>query len=261
MARPKKSIVEYFSHDSTPDIVVSILEKRWGNDGYAVWYKLRETLGRSDNHFVDCRNRAAVICICSTLGVNEQVFEDIMNLLAELQAIDPELWNSKIIFSAEFVKRLTDVYERRKVLPPTREVVIQITGVELMSTETGLMDTETQVSGDSVNNNRQSKVKESKVKEIKEDDTREEPEAEAQTKGQQQSNVWFQLLTEKRAYFENRFPNIDLDLSVNKLSFHQQGRPIPVDPFLRLFNWLQNEREDADLKRARLNQKRMAERY
>jgi hypothetical protein len=48
MARPTKQTVDYFPHDCHHGQTIYILEKRFGNDGYAFWFNLLELLGSSE---------------------------------------------------------------------------------------------------------------------------------------------------------------------------------------------------------------------
>ena len=52
MARPKKNTVDYFPHDCNPNRYLKILTSKYGNDGYAVYYRLNEVLGKTPNHSV-----------------------------------------------------------------------------------------------------------------------------------------------------------------------------------------------------------------
>lgn len=45
MARPKKQTVDYFPHFVKGGRTIFILENKFGNDGYAFWFKLLEILG------------------------------------------------------------------------------------------------------------------------------------------------------------------------------------------------------------------------
>lgn len=56
MARPKKQTVDYFPHFVKGGRTIFILENKFGNDGYAFWFKLLEILGESEGHFYDCSN-------------------------------------------------------------------------------------------------------------------------------------------------------------------------------------------------------------
>ena len=51
MTRPMKKGVDYFPHACVHGQTMFILEQRWGNDGYAFWFKLLEMLGTTEGHF------------------------------------------------------------------------------------------------------------------------------------------------------------------------------------------------------------------
>ena len=48
MSRPRKAVVDYFPHYVNHGKTLFILEQKYGNDGYAFWFKLLEMLGGSD---------------------------------------------------------------------------------------------------------------------------------------------------------------------------------------------------------------------
>ena len=50
MPRPTKQTVDYFPHYVTDSKTKFLLENRWGNDGYAVWFKILEILCKTDGH-------------------------------------------------------------------------------------------------------------------------------------------------------------------------------------------------------------------
>jgi hypothetical protein len=97
-----------------------ILEQKYGNDGYAFWFKLLELLGDTENHFYDCSTPASFVFLQAK--VNQQDEEkalDILNILSDLKAIDPELWKSRIIWSDNFVNNIKLTYvNRRRDIPP-----------------------------------------------------------------------------------------------------------------------------------------------
>lgn len=120
MARPRKAVVDYFPHDTSHGKTMFILESRWKNDGYAVWFKLLERLGSSDGHYLDCRFASERIYLSAQLGVEEKTFIEIMDTLAEVEAIDRNLWwQHKVIFCQKFIDRVEDVYSRRKQQKPS----------------------------------------------------------------------------------------------------------------------------------------------
>lgn len=123
MARPIKNTVDYFPHYVTSGKTMFTIEKRYGNDGYAFWFKLLEILGSSENHYIDCSSEADWLYIVDKSGMSEEKVEEILSLLAKLDAIDSELWiTSKIIWSQNFVNNLKPLYDKRTDVPKKPKV-------------------------------------------------------------------------------------------------------------------------------------------
>ena len=120
MARPPKKTIDYFPHIIKKGKTMTILENKYGNDGYAFWFKLLEILGSTDGHyyvydgvlnkeFLHAETRLDEVTVCS-----------ILDLLANLNAIDQELWSKKIIWSDNFVENISCVYIRRTIPVPQK---------------------------------------------------------------------------------------------------------------------------------------------
>lgn len=154
MARPQKQTVDYFPHDAkaSEGDTLTILQSRFGNDGYAFWFKLLEKISSSENHVINCRNPAKWQLLLAKTSVNEERGGAIMDLLCELEAIDPQLWHEhKIIWCQNLVNNIADVYKGRNRPVPERPV--STTNNPVSSKETPVSTTD----------NTQSKVKESKL--------------------------------------------------------------------------------------------------
>jgi hypothetical protein len=152
MSRPKKAVVDYFPHYVNHGKTMFTLENRYGNDGYAFWFKTLELLGSSENHFIDCNNPIQWEFMLAKTRLTEETAKEILDLLAKIDAIDQDLWSKKIIRSQNFIDNLSTVYSRREVSVVEKS--------ELM----GLMPAETPLTENHVNINPQSQVKESKGK-------------------------------------------------------------------------------------------------
>lgn len=113
MGRKDKFTVDYFLHKCNHGKTIYILENRFGNDGYAVWFKTLELLGATENHFYDCRNITDMEFLTAKMHVEPDKLQQIYNLLANLKTIDQELWTNKVIWSENFVNGLSEVYSRR----------------------------------------------------------------------------------------------------------------------------------------------------
>ncbi len=162
MARPERNTVEYIPLDCQFTDSIQAVENLFGNDGFVVWVKLLQKLGRTENYIIDVRNPTKWSLFYSLFRLNENKVLEILNFLAELECIDKDLWAKKIIYSKNLVKRIAGVYKKRKY---------QLKNINAILEEIGVLTSENLVSGDgnSINSsgNTQSKVKESKVKESK----------------------------------------------------------------------------------------------
>lgn len=114
MARPEKNTVDYFPHYVNSGKTLFTVEQRFGNDGYSFLFKILEILGKTENHFIDCRNAADYEFLISITKVSREKAEEIMELLTILGTFDADLWRHRIIYSENFIKNLEGVYERRK---------------------------------------------------------------------------------------------------------------------------------------------------
>jgi hypothetical protein len=94
--------------------LLTVLEEQFGNDGYAFWYKLKERLTAAEGHYLDCRNPAKWKTICATAHVDEVKGEAIMVLLREMEAIDKDLWDLRVVWCQDMVNNLTTLYKDRK---------------------------------------------------------------------------------------------------------------------------------------------------
>lgn len=160
MARPSKQTVEYFPHICVHGRTMFIVEQKYGNDGYAFWFKLLELLGCTNGHFLDLQDETTWEFLVAKTHLEEGLCQQILDLLAKLEAIDPELWREeKIVWCQKFVDNLASVYQKRKAETPNRDSFRcqKTTTEEVSGDDCFISDAETP----------QSKVKESKVKETR----------------------------------------------------------------------------------------------
>ena len=143
MARPKKATVDYFPHQTEQGKTLFILQQRWGNDGFATWFKILERLGKTNNHVIDCNERASVLHLAAYCLVSENILFEILDFLAEVDAINRDFWRQKFLYSENFVLGVTDAYRRRLNELPTIEKVSNLINVTL----TGLLTAETPTDG------------------------------------------------------------------------------------------------------------------
>jgi hypothetical protein len=157
-------VVDYFPHFVNDGKTIFILESKFGNDGYAFWFKVLEIIGKSPKHFFDCRDAYNFNFLLAKTRVEEQKAIEILDLLAGLNAIDLDLWKLKIIYSENFITNLDTVYSRRDTQPATKKEIID----NINDLPKVLMLTSIPQSGVNVDKSTQSKVNKSKVNKIKE---------------------------------------------------------------------------------------------
>jgi len=113
MARPDKNTVDYFPHQCEHGKTLFILEKKYPFKGYYVWFKTLELLGKNNNHFIDCRNKEDWQYLSAYMNIPEEELQEIYDTIADLDAIHPELWENKVLWSLNFVLGIKDVYRKR----------------------------------------------------------------------------------------------------------------------------------------------------
>lgn len=113
VGRPEKDVVDYFQHDCLPKKTLSIIEEKYGNNGYSFWFKLLEQLGQTPGHYYDLNNSMNMEFLAARTKLTEEKCIEILNLLCRLEAIDCFLWKKKIVWVQNFVTRLSHLYGKR----------------------------------------------------------------------------------------------------------------------------------------------------
>lgn len=155
--RKDKNTVNYFPHYCMGGKTIFILENKYGNDGYSVWFKVLELLGSTENHFIDCRELSSWEYLQAKMRLDSDKLNEILNCLSNLDAIHKELWENKIIWSVNFIRNINDVYLRRKSQCMDYNDLCSHLLIKCKHKYTS--------EGIITDNNTQSKVKKSKVKE------------------------------------------------------------------------------------------------
>ncbi len=118
--RPEKYTVSYFPHYTRDGKTIFILENKFGATGYAFWFKLLELLCNSNNIYYDCRDNQSLEYLSATLKVTSDQAMEILNTLSDLEKIDKELWQNRIIWCQSLVDNLSDIFKRRKTDIPEK---------------------------------------------------------------------------------------------------------------------------------------------
>lgn len=114
--RPIKCTADYFPHQANASAgrTVAILENRFGAEGYSAWFKLLEIITSSRNHIIDVRNAEAIEFLAARMKLQPDRLKDILDKMADLQAIDPELWTAGVVWCQNLVDNLASLYDRRR---------------------------------------------------------------------------------------------------------------------------------------------------
>jgi len=111
-----KNTVHYFPHFTRIGVTRRVLEAKYGNEGYAFWFKLLETLCTSDGHVFDFAHNLSRVDFLIFVHMDEAKAVEILNLLAELEVIDRQLWETKrVIWSQRLVDYLAPLYKKRTI--------------------------------------------------------------------------------------------------------------------------------------------------
>lgn len=111
--RKKKNTVDYFPHYIGQGKKIQYIEAKYGNDGYATWFKILETLATTEDHYIDLNDELEMSLLAVKCRVSELLFASILDDLAKLGAINKMLWEHRIIWSETFVESIKDAYKRR----------------------------------------------------------------------------------------------------------------------------------------------------
>lgn len=224
MARPKKSTVDYFPHDTKHGSTIQVLESKWGNDGYAFWFKLLEMIGSHEDHYIDCRKPAEWELLTARTRVSYETATEIVDMLSKLDAIDCFLWTKhNVIFCLKFLGRIEDAYRKRKEKLPTLEKVYAALNIALNEFPAEETPQNEQTDAGSTERERERER---------------ESNTTTTTRVQDQLTESFES---HRSDLERLFPDINLDVAMAKLIARRGDGPILLDPYETILKWMQTE--------------------
>ena len=123
MGRPTKIGLDYFFHYVNSGKTIFVLENKFGNDGYAFWFKLLELLCSQRDLCYRCENSADVMFIGAKTKVSDEKCVEILNVLSDLDAIDRDLWkNNRVVWVQKLVDGLDGVFKKRNAPLPEKPI-------------------------------------------------------------------------------------------------------------------------------------------
>lgn len=130
MPRPQKATAEYFQHSTKKGKTIFTLEAKYGNDGYALWFKTLELLTATEHHYLNFNDESLWEYYLTVVSIDENKTIEILNLLAKLNAIDADLWKHKIIWCENLIHNLAVLYNKRLVKPLSKTEILVVSGAE-----------------------------------------------------------------------------------------------------------------------------------
>ena len=199
MARKKKNHVDYFPHDTHQSKAVRTISKKYGNDGYAFYYKLRELLGRTDNYNYDLSEKIDWFDFLGEMAIKEEQAKELIKFLVTIGELDKELWEQdKRLWSNSLIEDISDVYDKRVAEIP-HKYSFRDGNTDSRSGNPSLSDGSTQ-----------SRVKEKKVNKRK-------VVVDAISKAHTTIDL---------KAFADKYKQVDISLSHNKFNLYQQSKGV-----------------------------------
>ena len=90
MARPQKNNVDYFPHDVHMCKTLRLLTRKFGNDGYAFFFRLRELLGMTSNHNYSVENEIDWLDFNDQVGLEEEKAKVVIEFAVKIGELDQE---------------------------------------------------------------------------------------------------------------------------------------------------------------------------
>ncbi len=157
MARPKKQGLDYFPHDTdaSNEDKVETLIALYGNDGYAMYFRLLERIYRTATGELDVSAAETRKRLAGTLGLTNQRFNQMLRTALKVRLFDREVYQNRKILTSNGIKA------RYRVVTDKRENMRQ--KYERLVTDVSASEMDNRNSAETP----QRKVKESKGKNSK----------------------------------------------------------------------------------------------
>jgi hypothetical protein len=128
MARPERYDLDYFPHSCKHGKRMMILQNKFKNDGYAVFFKILERLSTTKYHFIDLNNEDEYLYLEAECNVREEYnLMDIIKECARIKFFDQNMFNKyNLIWSDDFFQGAKDAYKRRLNKPLTKEQILSL---------------------------------------------------------------------------------------------------------------------------------------
>ena len=133
MARPERNTVDYYPHLVGEGKKMYFIDKKYGNDGYATWFKILDKLAVTEYHYLNLNKEEEVMFLASKCNITEDRLISIITDLVKLGKFDKEMWDFKIIWDQSFIDSIQEAYKKRN------NNCISLTGLRILLTGLGIL--------------------------------------------------------------------------------------------------------------------------
>jgi hypothetical protein len=261
MSRPAKNTVDYYPHQCKHKKTISILQHKFGNNGYAFWFKLLELLGDSENHILYLSDDMDWEYLEAYMLLDKEIMLDIINLLVKLKAIDEFAWSyHNAIWCQNFVDNLSSVYQNRKrdlpIFPFNKEDKKRVIDSRNETSNDITTGRNSNTCDITTGQNPQSKVKYSKVNNISSNINittapTDEKSVVAKDKKSDKAyfdfdlKIWINITDDKKDIWQRAYPACNIDLQLDKMAAWLLANPNKKKKNYERFitNWLARQQD------------------
>lgn len=116
MARPRKSGLDYFPHDTdaASDEKVEALRALYGNDGYAFYFIMLERIYRMPNAEMDVSDAETRQILSRKIAVTPERFDELLQAALKWKCFDPEIYRKRGVLTSNGIKKRAAVVEEKR---------------------------------------------------------------------------------------------------------------------------------------------------
>jgi hypothetical protein len=103
---------------------MEMIQRKYGNDGYAVWFKILEEIGSAHLHALNLSDEIQIELYASRCLVSTDVFMQIIGDLIRWGEFNQTAWETRrVLYSEKFIESVEVVYRNRQGKPSIADVL------------------------------------------------------------------------------------------------------------------------------------------
>lgn len=126
MAKSGRSIsknIDYFPHKCKDDKELTFIRHKYKSEGYEVYYRIQQSLGDADYHFIDLKDDLQKSMFYMVMQVKPEIADGVVDILVAMDWLDKDLYEKhKILWSDTFMDSIRAVYINRIRKDPNRHI-------------------------------------------------------------------------------------------------------------------------------------------